>query len=241
MGAAAANDVACQLKELLSQQRMVRAVFAAAASQTPFIDALVGLDGIDWGRIEVLQLDEYVGLGRDDPASLGHWLELHLPKRVHLARVEYMNGMAENLTDECARYEAVIQERPIDLGVIGIGENGHLAFNDPHVANFADPRLVKVVEIDETSRMQQVRDGAFPSIDVVPRRALTLTIPPIRAIRVLSVVVPGQAKAAAVSAALVDPVSAKCPASVLRTHSAATLYLDENSFADAQTRLAPAR
>lgn len=236
MGAAAAFDVARQLRELLRVQRSVRAVFAAAVSQETFLDALVRQDGIDWRRVEVLQLDEYVGLRSDDPATLRRWLEVHLGARVPIGRAEYMEGAAEDLAAECARYEAVLQREPIDLGVLGIGENGHLAFNDPHVADFADRRSVKVVDIDQTSRLQQVHDGAFPSTIAVPQRALTVTIPAILAMRAVTVVVPGRAKARAVSAALVDPVSPACPASVLRHHNAAVLYLDADSYADARSR-----
>jgi len=239
MGAAAAFDVARQLRALLRGQRSVRAVFAAAVSQETFMDDLVRQDEIDWRRVEVLQLDEYVGLRSDDPTTLRRWLEVHLGARVPIEREEYMDGAAEDLAAECARYEAVIRRAPIDVGVLGIGENGHLAFNDPHVADFLDTRSVRVVDLDETSRLQQVHDGAFGSTSAVPRQALTITIPAILAMRAVTVVVPGPAKARAVSAALIDPVAPACPASVLRHHDAAVLYLDADSAADARSRGTP--
>ncbi len=241
MGSSAATDVARRLRALLAEQESVRAVFAAAASQEAFLHALLREPGIDWGRVEVLQLDEYVGLGRGNPLSLRRWLESHLTHQVAIGHAEYMDGAAESLADECARYGAVVTARPIDFGLIGIGENGHLAFNDPHVADFDDPHAVKVVDIDETSRVQQVRDGAFDALTSVPGRALTLTMSAILQIRILSVVVPGSHKAPAVARALLGPVSAVCPASALRRHADATLYVDQAAFAGAQEQLTPAR
>ena len=241
MGSSAATDVARRLRTLLTEQESVRAVFAAAASQEAFLHALLREPGIDWGRVEVLQLDEYVGLGRDNPLSLRSWLEGHLTHQVPIRHAEYMDGAAESLADECARYGASVTARPIDLGLIGIGENGHLAFNDPHVADFDDPLAVKVVDIDETSRVQQVRDGAFVDVASVPSRALTLTMSAILQIRTLSVVVPGAHKAPAVARALLGPVSPACPASALRRHADATLYVDRAAFAGAQEQFAPAR
>ena len=140
------------------------------ASQSEFLDGLTEAAGIDWSRIEAFQLDEYVGLPPGDPQSFGSWLDVHIWSRVRPGRVEILDGgaAAAGPDVECARYGTLLAEAPIDLALIGVGENGHLAFNDPHVADFDDPVVVKPVEIDDTSRAQQVRDGAFASVDAVP-------------------------------------------------------------------------
>lgn len=237
MAASAAARAGRRIKGLLSEQETVRAVFAAAASQDAFLEALLADPEIDWGRVEVLQLDEYVGLDRDNPLSLANWLERHLTGQVAVRRTEYMDGAAGDLVSECARYGAALTARPIDLGFLGVGENGHLAFNDPHVADLNDPDVVKVVEIDETSRMQQVHDGAFADLASVPGRALTITLPTILHIRTLVVVVPGAHKAPAIARALLGPVSSACPASSLRRHPDATLYVDPEAFKEADGQL----
>jgi glucosamine-6-phosphate deaminase len=237
MGVAAAHNVGDRLRSLLDRQQSVRAVFAAAASQESFLDALAIEEGIDWSRVEALQLDEYVGLGNDDPRSLCRWLASRVTERLGVGHASYMRGDAENLADECARFEAEVDERPIDLGLIGIGQNGHLAYNDPHVADFSDPRSVKVVEIDATSRAQAVRDRAFPTLISVPREALTLTMSVLLRVKALSVVVPGAHKAAAVADTLLGPISPACPASSLRQHPDATLYVDADAFTQARPRL----
>ena len=237
MGSAAASDVAGRLRRLLDAQREVRAVFAAAASQETFLDALATEPGIDWARVEVLQLDEYVGLGLADPRSLSRWLAKRVIGRFGVGRPSYMRGDALDPAAEADRFEAEVLARPIDLGLIGIGINGHLAYNDPHVANFSDPRAVRVVEIDPTSRAQAVRDEAFPDEASVPRLAFTITMSALLVIRTLSIVVPGGHKAAAVARTLLDPVSAATPASALRGHPDATLYVDHDAFELAAVRL----
>lgn len=237
MAAAAAHDVGERLRLLLDRQARVRAIFAAATSQEMFLDALATEPGIEWHRVEVLQLDEYVGLGLDDPRSLSRWLVDRVCGRFGIGLARYMRGDAPDLMDECARFAAEVNGGPIDLGLIGIGQNGHLAYNDPHVADFADPRSVKVVEIDATSRAQAVRDRAFPTMDDVPREALTLTMSVLLRIRKLSVVVPGAHKALAVANTLLGPISTACPASALRGHEDATLYLDADAFGQAAARL----
>ncbi len=237
MGAAAAHNVGERLRFLLGRQQSVRAVLAAAASQESFLDALAIEQGIDWGRVEVLQLDEYVGLGNDDPRSLSRWLANRVTERLGIGHASYMHGRVESVADECARFEAEVNARPIDLGLIGIGQNGHLAYNDPHVADFSDPRSVKVVEIDGTSRAQAVRDSAFPTLAAVPRQAFTLTMSVLLRIQTLSVVVPGAHKAAAVADTLLGPISPACPASSLRQHTDATLYVDADAFKQAGARL----
>ena len=226
MGQAAADHVAGRMRELLAAQPRVRAVFAAAASQTEFLAALVRAPGIDWSRVEAFHLDEYVGLPRGDARSFGRWLDDHIFSLVRPGRVELMNGAASDPAAESARYGDLLRDGGLDLALIGIGENGHLAFNDPHVADFDDPEAVKPVEIDDMSRHQQVRDGAFPSFDAVPRLAMTVTMSAILAARAISVVVPGPHKAAAVAATLDGPITTSCPASALRRHADAVLFAD---------------
>ena len=235
MGAAAADHAAHRLRSLLSGDGRARVVFAAAASQAEFLDALAVAPGIDWSRVDAFHLDEYVGLALGDERSFGEWLERRIWSRVQPGRVEKIDGGAAagagegtgGPDAEADRYGGLLADGGIDLALIGIGENGHLAFNDPHVADFDDPRVVKPVEIDETSRSQQVRDGAFPTIAEVPRLALTVTMSAILASRSISVVVPGPQKAAAVAAALLGPITTACPASALRRHPDARLFVDQ--------------
>lgn len=235
MGAAAAAHATERLRGTLEAQPRARVIFAAAASQQDFLDAFGATPGIDWGRVDAFHLDEYVGLPKGDPRSFGRWLDQHIWSRVHPGRVELLDGGNRDPDAECARYGALLDDGGIDLALIGIGENGHLAFNDPHVADFDDPLTVKPVEIDETSRRQQVRDGAFDSLEDVPRLAMTVTMSAILASRAISVVVPGPQKAEAVRRTLDGPITTACPASALRLHRDAVLFLDEPAFALVRT------
>jgi glucosamine-6-phosphate deaminase len=227
IGAAAADHVVDRMREGLETQGRVRVIFAAAASQLEFLDHLARADGIDWARVEAFHLDEYVGLPLGDPRSFGEWLERQIFSRVQPGRVELMNGAAPDPLAEADRYGGLLADGVLDLALLGIGENGHLAFNDPHVADFDDPLVVKPVQIDDMSRQQQVRDGAFTELDAVPRLALTVTMSTILASRALSVVVPGAQKAAAVAQTLDGPIQSACPASGLRRHPDAVLFVDE--------------
>jgi glucosamine-6-phosphate deaminase len=230
MGSAAADFAADRLRRLLEARPRVRVIFAAAASQAEMLAELAGREGIDWDRVDAFHLDEYVGLPLGHERSFGAWLDGHIWDRVHPGRVERLDGgNPAGAEAEAARYGALLADGGIDLGLLGIGENGHVAFNDPHAADFRDPRVVKPVEIDATSRAQQVRDGAFGHIDDVPRLALTVTMSTILACRVISLVVPGPQKAAAVAATLDGPVSTACPASALRDHPDATLFIDREA------------
>jgi glucosamine-6-phosphate deaminase len=227
LGAAAADHAAYRLRARLATADRARVVFAAAASQNEFLEALARAGGIDWSRVEAFHLDEYVGLPQGDARSFGQWLEEHIWSLVRPGRIERLDGSNPDPDAECARYGRLLSDGGIDLALIGIGENGHLAFNDPHVADFADPLVVKPVEIDEMSRRQQVRDGAFPTFELVPRVAMTVTMSAILASRAISVVVPGPQKAAAVAATLDGPIETACPASALRGHPDAVLFVDE--------------
>lgn len=229
MGRTAAEHAARMLRQAIRRQGEARIIVASAPSQDELIAGLAAAPGIDWSRVTVFHMDEYVGLPASDPASFRSYQQQHLLARVRPAAFHGIRGEAAEAAAECARYAALLAAAPIDLVCMGIGENGHIAFNDPPVADFDDPQVVKVVELDDDCRRQQVNDGCFADLDAVPRRAITLTCPALMSGRVLVCVVPGSRKAAAVSNALRAPVSTACPASILRRHHDATLYLDHAS------------
>jgi glucosamine-6-phosphate deaminase len=233
IGVAAAAYAADRLRRILETGDRARVIFAAAASQNELLEGLAVADGIDWARVDAFHLDEYVGLEPGHPRSFGTWLDEHIWSKVQPGRVERLDGAAaaaDGPDVECERYGALIADGGLDLALIGVGENGHLAFNDPHVADFADPLVVKPVEIDEMSRRQQVRDGAFPSLDEVPRLAMTVTMSAILGSRAISVVVPGIQKAPAVARMLEGPIETACPASALRGHPDAVLFVDTDAY-----------
>jgi glucosamine-6-phosphate deaminase len=234
MGTAAADYAAGRLRAILASADRARVIFAAAASQGEFLDELGSAEGIDWSRVVAFHLDEYVGLPLGDERSFGEWLRRRIWSRVQPGRVELLDGgAAANDPDaECDRYGRLLSDGGLDLALIGVGENGHLAFNDPHVADFDDPLVVKPVEIDETSRRQQVRDGAFPSIGAVPRLAMTVTMSTLLASRAISVVVPGAQKAPALARMLQGPIDTACPASALRDHPDARMFVDEAAMSE---------
>jgi glucosamine-6-phosphate deaminase len=232
LGRAAAEAVAGTIRELVRESGEARVVFAAAPSQDEFLAGLVASRGIDWSQVVALHMDEYLGIDASHPASFRRYLAEHLfrlvdlaPERMHLIAGEH----ATRATEICRAYEEQLRATPPDLVCAGIGENGHLAFNDPPVADFIDPLKIKVVRLDEACRAQQVHDGCFASLDQVPTHAFTLTVPALMAATVMSVVVPGPRKAEAVLATLRGPISERCPASILRRHPAATLYLDTDA------------
>lgn len=230
MGAAAADYAGERLKQLLATQPRARVIFAAAASQAEFLASLAILPGVDWRRVDAFQLDEYVGLPLGHDRSFGTWLDGHIWSLVQPGRVERIDGGNPSGDQaEATRYAALLAEGGIDLALVGIGENGHVAFNEPRVADFDDPLRVKLVEISAVSRQQQVRDGAFDRFEDVPQIALTVTMSMIRACRAISLVVPGPQKAVAVAATLSGPITTACPASVLRGHPDAVLFVDEAS------------
>lgn len=225
----AAEDAARLIRELSRDRDSIGVVFATGASQLAILNALVAHDDVPWGKIIGMHLDEYVGISPHDPGSFRRYLAQHLTSRVHLREFHAIEGDARDLAAVCDRYARLLQELRPQICLLGIGENGHLAFNDPGVANFSDPVDVKVVELDRTCREQQAAEGWFPSIDHVPRQAITLTLPAILRIPHLLVSVPGERKAAIVRRALEEPISIACPATILREHRGATLYLDRSS------------
>jgi glucosamine-6-phosphate deaminase len=228
-GKTAAEFVEKTLVNTLRQKDRLRVVFAAAPSQNEMLAHLTTKTGIDWTRIDAFHMDEYLGLPAGAPQLFSSYLHTHLFSKVHFHRVFLIDGQAPDAEQECARYAALLGEAGIDLVCMGIGENGHIAFNDPPVADFADPRTVKVVRLEERCKHQQVHDGCFPSVDLVPENAITVTIPALMSAACLSIVVPGPAKAEGVRQSLEGPLSTVCPASIIRTHGCAKLYLDRDS------------
>ena len=229
MGNAAGQAVTLRIKELLHEQQFVTMIFAAAPSQNEFLETLADEAGIDWDRVIALHMDEYIGLPADSPQHFRKYLENHIMNLVHPREVHFLDGNAKSILDECQRYAQILLDNPVDIVCCGIGENGHLAFNDPPVADFLDPQIVKVVELEYACRQQQVNDGCFPSLDEVPTHALSLTIPALLSGRFIYCMVPGKNKAKAILDTINGPVSTVCPASVLRRHFRAQLYLDADS------------
>jgi glucosamine-6-phosphate deaminase len=225
---AAAEAAAAALRETVAANGVAYAMFATGNSQLRFVDALVRHPGVPWSDVVVFHMDEYVGVGPDHRAGFQHWIRERISRRVRPLQAHYIDGLADPEA-ECARYAELLRNHPPDLCCLGIGENGHLAFNDPPVADFDDPVDVKVVELDHACRLQQVHEGHFPSVEAVPTHAITVTVPALlRPTRVLAVV-PEERKAAPVRDALTGPVSTSCPASVLRTHDNVRLFLDAGS------------
>jgi glucosamine-6-phosphate deaminase len=231
MGVAAARAVAEAIRDLLARDGRAAVIFASAPSQNEFLAALREEPGIDWPKLTAFHLDEYVGIPPDHPASFRRFLVDRLFSHVRVAAFHGLDGQARDLPAECARYAALLQEARPALAILGIGENGHLAFIDPPICDFAERADVRVVELDEPCRRQQVNDGCFPSLEDVPRTALSLTVPLLMRVPRAVAIVPGPAKRAAIQAAVLGPVTTACPASMLRRHRDATLFLDDDSAA----------
>jgi glucosamine-6-phosphate deaminase len=230
MGQRAGAHATNVIEQAISHHGEARIILASAPSQNETLDALLSAS-VDWSRVTIFHMDEYLGLPENHPQTFRSYQQRHVLSRAHGATFFGIRGEAADPAAECVRYGAMLAEGPIHLCCLGIGENGHLAFNDPPVANFEDRPLVKVVELDAPCRQQQVNDGCFPTFTDVPTHALTLTIPALLRAEVLVGSVPGPRKAEAVHATLRGPISTACPASILRRHSAATLYLDKDSAA----------
>ena len=228
MGQAAADDAAQCLRALLKEKPEINMIFAAAPSQNETLLALSKAQGIDWTRVNAFHMDEYVGLAPDAPQRFGRYLDEHIFSLVPFRSVNYIDGGAD-AEKECARYTALLQAHPIDVVMLGIGENGHIAFNDPDEADFHDPKVIKPVHLDEICRNQQVNDGCFAALSDVPRQALTLTIPTLFGGAHLFCSVPAAAKAHAVKQTVSGEISQRVPATVMRRHADATLYADADS------------
>ncbi len=228
---AAADRAAVVLRDAVSARGVAHAMFATGNSQLEFVEQLVtSTPDVPWSEVVVFHMDEYVGVGPEHPAGFQRWIRERISDRVHPSQAHYIDGLADPAA-ECTRYAALLRSNPLDLCCLGIGENGHLAFNDPPVADFDDPLDMKVVELDRECRLQQVHEGHFPDIAAVPSLALTATIPALLRAATVLAVVPESRKAVPVRAALTGPVSTACPASLLRTGANTTLFLDAESAA----------
>lgn len=228
MGREAERDISAKIRELTMKKGEIRMVFAAAPSQNEVLAALAADKSIPWHRVHAFHMDEYIGLPADAPQGFGRFLREHLFGLVPFGSVNLIDISAADPEAEAARYSALLAEAPIDIVVMGIGENGHIAFNDPPVADFGDPLAVKAVALDPVCRQQQVNDGCFESLGDVPTHALTLTVPTLMSAAYHFCIVPAATKADAVYETLNGEISEHCPASVLRTKKS-TMYLDNLS------------
>jgi glucosamine-6-phosphate deaminase len=231
MGKAAASDAAQLMREAISRQGHVRIIVATGNSQVDLITALTTEETLDWRFVEVSHMDEYVGMSSSHPASFARWVKTYVTDVVRPGKVHYLRGDSPNLEEDCQRYGALLTSKTIDLCFLGIGENGHIAFNDPHSADFDDPLVVKRVTLDKRCRTQQVGEGHFPNLEAVPEEAITLTCPTLMSARNLICCVPEGRKAEALRKALEGPLSEDCPASLVVTHPGAKIYLDPESAA----------
>lgn len=231
MGEAAARDIKAKIAELLAEKAEINMIFAAAPSQNDVLLSLVNDKSIEWNRVNAYHMDEYIGLDKDAPQGFGNFLKDHIFGLVPFKSVNYIDITTTDPEAEAERYGKLLTANPTDIVVMGIGENGHIAFNDPPVADFNDKKVVKPVKLDEICRQQQVNDGCFASIDKVPTHAMTLTVPTLVKAPYLFCIVPAPTKAKAVYETLNGSIDEHCPASVLRIHDNAKLYLDDKSSA----------
>lgn len=225
-GEAGAEIAGKLIRETLARKSRMSIVFASAVSQDPFLSALGEEKDIPWERITAFHMDEYVGMAPNHPASCRRFLRERLFDYVQETVFHELDGEAADPEAECVRYAGLLLATKPDLAIMGIGENGHVAFIDPPVCDFKEPRLARTVELDDVCRMQQVHDGAFARIEDVPKRALSVTTTLFLSIPRALVFVNGETKADAVKATIEGPIAESCPASVLRRHKWATLFLD---------------
>lgn len=229
MSMAAAKECKDKILALLAEKEEINMIFAAAPSQNEFLESLLSFSEIDFSRINAFHMDEYIGLKEGAPQGFGQFLKDRLFGKAPFKSVNYLNGNAADPEAECERYSKLLKEYPTDIVCLGIGENGHIAFNDPHVAFFNDEKMVKIVELDNVCRQQQVNDCCFSSIDEVPTHALTLNCPTLQNVDCHICIVPALAKADAVRKTIYGPITEECPASVMRICKDANLYLDADS------------
>ncbi len=232
MGEAAARAAAESLRELAASAPNVGVIFATGASQLATLHALTSMANLPWGQVVGFHMDEYVGIAPDHPASFRRYLRENLTSRVSLRAFHEIDGTQPDLDAVCADYVRLLHGYDPKLCLLGIGENGHLAFNDPAEADFSDPRDMKLVHLDNECRQQQVAEGWFPGVDAVPAEALTLTIPALLRVPKLIASVPGARKAHIVKRTLEEPISTACPATIFRTHPDVTVFLDRESAAE---------
>lgn len=234
MGAAAGRDAAARLAAVIAERGAANIIIATGASQFETLKTFTSSPDVDWSKVTVFHLDEYVGMDKSHPASFVKYLQERFVDQVNgLKQMHFVNGAAADPQAETARLDALIKEHPIDLALIGIGENAHIAFNDPP-ADFETEKPYLVVELDEACRQQQLGEGWFPTLDDVPRQAMSMSVQQILKSAALIVSVPDERKAAAVAAAVDGPLTNTCPASILRQHSDCALYLDNAAASQLQ-------
>jgi len=231
MGNKAGSDVAECIRKLLSEKKEVNMIFAAAPSQNETLAALIKAEEIDWKRVNAFHMDEYIGLAPDAPQGFGNFLKNAIFSKLPFKSVNYIYAEGESAEETCARYTKLIKENPIDIVCLGIGENGHIAFNDPWVADFNDKEVIKRVELDEVCRQQQVNDGCFEKLEDVPKYALTLTVPTLFNADYLFCTVPAPTKADAVYKTVNNDINEDLPATIMRKHDNAIMYFDKDSGA----------
>jgi len=229
MGKEAARNVSDTIQKLLEKRNEINMIFAAAPSQSNFLKELINDKRIQWEKINAFHMDEYIGLEKEAPQGFGNFLRDHIFSRVPFKSVHYINGRAEDPSAESERYARLLTQYPVDIVCLGIGENGHIAFNDPPVADFNDPKQVKVVGLDMACKQQQVNENLFAEVNLVPTHAITVTIPALLKAKYMYCMVPAKNKAEAVYRTLNDEISEKCPATILRKKKDVILYLDEDS------------
>jgi glucosamine-6-phosphate deaminase len=217
------------LQAILAEKATAAAILATGNSQIQFLEALTILGGVDWSRLSLFHLDEYLGIEADSPASFRYYLRERVEKQVKPAQFHYIQGDALEPLAECDRYTKLLIAQPIELCLLGVGQNGHLAFNEPEVANFHDSHRVKLVKLARQTRIAQVHQGYFPHLEAVPQYAFTLTIPMLASAQKLICLAPGLGKAPIIKKMLTEAISPACPASVLRQYANATLFLDKHS------------
>jgi glucosamine-6-phosphate deaminase len=228
MGQIAAREAMLKINRFIAEKGEATVIFAAAPSQNEMLAAL-NEAAIDWTKVRALHMDEYIGLPADHPAGFGNFLRRAIFDHHPFKEIHYLYDNTVKPEEVCIRYADLIEQYPPDLVLLGVGENGHLAFNDPAVADFNDPLSVKIVELDNVCRTQQVNDGCFASFDDVPERAITITMSAIMHVRETICVVPDRLKAQAINAMLNGEITTDCPASILRKHDNSVLYLDMDS------------
>lgn len=230
MGQRAADDLAETLKQVVAGQGRASVILATGNSQLNLMKALRVKTDVPWDKIVLFHMDEYLGMSDRHPASFARYIREKLVDYVHPRTFYPLRGDAPNVQAELERYRALLDAHPADVCVLGIGENGHLAFNDPP-ADFKTTAVIHIVDLDHKCRMQQVGEGHFPTLDDVPTQALSLTVPALLAANKMLCLVPEARKAEAIKAALEGPVTPDCPASILRTQRHVTMYLDVDSAA----------
>ncbi len=231
MGMAAAEEAAAVIREAIQDNGHANIIIATGNSQLTFLEALSAREDVDWSHINVFHMDEYVGISADHPASFPLFLHRHIIDKVKPGNFYPIIGMTKDPEETCRRYEQILRENPADLCALGIGENGHLAFNDPPLARFDEPKWVHVVRLADSCKRQQVGEGHFKSIEDVPAEAISLSIPALLTAKRVLAIVPEGRKADIVAQTLTGPISPLCPASILRTTAHAHLYLDADSGA----------